>query len=276
MPNISFEGTSNIAQTFTSPMTSFHVFNESLTDSLHFDLGSLSIDVGPRIAWDEDSLPAFLSVTITATDKWQAYAEGPDAFGQKTVNDAILDARLLLNDINADRWSDWELIRCLDGVYRMVAKSIRNWSNTILVKNALLDVNGSVEFPSDYGKFLYVIDEPTQSDLKLKKINEDLYDGYYKIMGNFIHTPNPSIRVYYEQKLPPLKTLTDMLLIPEDFYDILVKYTVAIASGKALDAPIDRAIDADVCPIAQSLNQELPLCRPYYDDQVGALRDYND
>lgn len=270
MLQYSFEGTGNRVEAMPSIMTGFHIFNTGTT-SLTFTVGANTFTVPSMIAFDDDSMPAFTSVTITAAGTWLAYAEsGGQSLSSGPASEVIMDARLLLNDMGKVRWSDWEMLRYLNSVCRMLARSIAKWSSNLFVKQAtLVMVNGKCALPVDFisETGVYDLDYNPQS----KTTHIEVYSEEYKLTGGNLYSNETAVIVEYKYSLPVL-TMADTILFPPDFYDGMVAGLAALASGKAGDVSVLLdSLAAEVCPRLQNAT---PLSVPYWTPQGRINSDY--
>jgi hypothetical protein len=256
-----------------SAMTAFHIFNNSSTDNLTFNVGSGDFIVPRQTAFDDDSMAEFASVVITAVGPWEAYAEsGQDKYlSGGTVANIFIDARLLLNDTGKDRWNDWEMLRYLNTIYRLLGSAINKWSSTILMEEVYLTMNqGSYPLPADYASLIDAVDI-YGSSLAIT-MGPVICRGEFKIAGGSIYSGDDALILQYKYSLPAL-TATDSLGIPIDFYDGIVAALVAFASGQA--GSVSGMLDdfaASTCPYIQVSS---PLCRPYWSAYRGIINGYN-
>ena len=268
-----FSGTGTHTETMPSAMTAFHIFNNSSTDTLTFNVGSGDFIVPHQTAFDDDSMAEFSSVVITAVGPWEAYAEsGQDKYlNGGTVANIFLDARLLLNDTGKDRWNDWEMLRYLNTTYRLLGSAINKWSSTILMEEVYLTMyQGSIPLPANYASLIDAFDIYGRS-LAIT-MGPVICRGEFRITGGSIYSGDDALILQYKYSLPSLAA-TDSLGIPMDFYDGIVAALVALVSGQAGSVP--NMLDdfaASTCPYVQVSS---PLCRPYWSAYRNRVNGYN-
>jgi hypothetical protein len=141
-----------------------------------------------------------------------------------------MNLQQIINEVNKDvddTLENGDLIgwinRCMDDLapYAQYQKS-----TTV----SLVTDQKEYDLPSDIQKLLYLVDEYPMNQVQMK----DFVSTGFKLWGSkLILQPTPSqtgsLDLYYEAKLPYLSNLSDIPVIPSQFHDLFILYTIAKA-----------------------------------------------
>lgn len=135
-----------------------------------------------------------------------------------TVNQVLIKVRRMLNDMSKLKYSDEELIYCLNNAIDAVSLELADNKTPDFVKECTIEAGSKVERPEDFIDF--VGQYPVAFTEEGEKVIMELLDDQY---------PCPMIVRYFAMR-PKVKLLTDKVPFFREWQlNRLIKYTVTEA-----------------------------------------------